>query len=375
GAAYLTSLIERVPSASSAGAYAKIVEDKAILRQLIKAGNDITQLGYQADGDVDNTLDRSEQAIYDIANRRIFSEIIPMKDAVNKTFKMLDRKYKDRGSVSGLPTGYTALDSLTTGFQPSDLIILAARPSMGKTALALNIAEHVATEENKAVGIFSLEMSAEQLVTRMLCSVSKVDAVALRKGFLSEQDWDKLFYGMDKLSKAPILIVDSPGISTLELRAKARRMQKEHNLELIIVDYLQLMAPRRQRDSKVAEVSEMSRDMKILARELKIPVLVLSQLSRAVEQRTVKRPQLSDLRESGAIEQDADVVLFIYREDYYKRIVEEGPDEAEYVHSSDAEPTEIGIAKQRNGPTGRIKLTFLSQYTRFENYEGRGEML
>ncbi|MFH1537730.1 MAG: replicative DNA helicase, partial [bacterium] len=302
GAAYLTSLIESVPSASSASAYAKIVEDKAILRQLIKAGNEITRLGYQADGDVESTLDMSEQAIFDIANRRIFSEIIPMDEAVKKTFAILDRKYKHRGSVSGLPTGFTALDSITTGFQPSDLIILAARPSMGKTALALNIAEHVATEENKAVGIFSLEMSAEQLVTRMLCSVSKVDAVSLRKGFLSEGDWDKLFYGMDKLSKSPIFIVDSPGINTLELRAKARRMRKENNLELIIVDYLQLLAPRRQRDSKVAEVSEMSGDMKLLARELNVPVLVLSQLSRAVEQRTVKRPQLSDLRESGAIE-------------------------------------------------------------------------
>lgn len=362
GAAYLAALLETVPAAGNAGAYAKIVEDKALRRKLIKTGGEIAHLGYQEDTDIDEVLAESEHAVYQIASKRVFSEIIPMSVAVRKTFNVIDQKYRHRGNVSGLATGFTDLDSVTAGFQPSDLVILAARPSMGKTTLALNIAEHAAIVDGKGVGIFSLEMSAEQLVTRMLCSVSTVDATALRKGFLLDRDWQNIFVGMDKLSKAPIYIVDAPGINSLELRAKARRMVKENDIGLIVVDYMQLMAPRKQRDSRVTEVSETSRDMKLLARELNVPVLVLSQLSRAVEQRQIKRPQLSDLRESGAIEQDADVVMFVYRPELYYAHMEKTDPKFKEIENK----AELIVAKQRNGPTGVVHLVFLKDYSRFE---------
>ncbi|MEW6202905.1 MAG: replicative DNA helicase [bacterium] len=373
GAAYLTLLIESVPAPSNARTYARIVEEKSILRDLIKAGSDITGWGYQGDGDVEELVAQAEKAVYDISRKRTFSAIIPIKEAVKQSFAVLDKRYRDRGIVSGLPTGFIDLDALTAGFQPSDLIILAARPSMGKTSLALNIAENVALKEEKGVGIFSLEMSAEQLVTRMLCSVARVDASAMRKGFLMEKDWEKIYKAMGDLSKAPILIVDTPGITTLELRAKARRMQKEHNVELVIVDYMQLMSTRRRFENRVQEISEISREMKLLSRELGIPLLVISQLSRAVEHREEKRPRLSDLRESGAIEQDADVVMFIYREDYYRQLIEGKPETVAELQSAEAEEAELSIAKQRNGPTGRISLTFIKKYARFENFERQRE--
>ncbi|MEW5945026.1 MAG: replicative DNA helicase [bacterium] len=370
GAAYITSLIETVPTPSNARTYARIVEEKAILRQLIQAGNKIVNWGYQCDGEVDEIVSVAEKTVYDVAHKRAFSQIIHIRDAVKKTYELLDQRYKDRGIVSGLPTGFADLDQLTSGFHPSDFIVLAARPSMGKTSLGLNVAQFLAIEESKPVGIVTLEMSAAQLVTRMLCSIARVDASSMRKGFLMEKDWERIAHGMDVLSKAPIFIVDTPGITTLELRAKARRMQMEHGVEFILVDYLQLLSSRQRRDSKVQEVSDISRDLKLIARELNIPVLVISQLSRAVEQRQEKRPQLSDLRESGAIEQDADVVIFIYRKHYYDQLLKDDDEEPE---TQKEDVAEISVAKQRSGPTGRIRLTFLRQYTRFESYEGLAE--
>jgi len=372
GPAYLSTLVDSVPTPKSAHAYAKIVEQKSMLRDLIKAGNEITQWGYQEDGEVDEIVSRAEKLIYEISKGRAFKDISPIKPVLKDAFDQITRKYTDRGGVSGLPSGYRDLDNITAGFQPSDLIILAARPGMGKTSLALNIADYIAVECHRGVGIFSLEMAATQLATRMICSRSRVDSASLRRGFLVDEDWPKIMKSLDQLTKAPIVIVDSPGISPLELRAKARRMQKEYNVEFLVVDYLQLMTSfGKRQENRVQEVSEMTRQMKLLARELNIPVLVISQLSRAVEQRQNKRPQLSDLRESGSIEQDADLVMFLYREEYYREQLGEEGDENETPAGSEPKKAELIVAKHRNGPTGKIDLTFFNEFTRFEPYTAR----
>lgn len=368
GAAYISTVVESCPTPANAASYARIVKDKAQLRQLIKAGQMITMLGFQDDTtDVEESIASSEQAVMNIALGRSSDNIIHIKPALKLAFESIQKKYQDRGGVSGIASGYKDLDQLTAGFQQSDLIIIAARPSMGKTSLALNIAQHVSTQSGKGVGIFSLEMSAEQLVTRMLCSISKVDASALRRGFLIEQDWNNLAKGMEILSRAPLILVDCPGVTTLELRAKTRRMQKEYGIEMVIIDYMQLITGNgRNKDNRVQEVSDISRNLKLMARELNMPVIVLSQLSRAVEQRQNKRPMLSDLRESGAIEQDADLVMFLYREGYYKQAGDEDG-EADFTQP-ESDKTEINVAKHRNGPTGRLNLTFMHRYSTFENY-------
>jgi replicative DNA helicase len=366
GAAYLATLVESTPTAANAKTYARLVKDKSLLRRLIKAGNQITLSGYEQTGDVESIIADAEKMVLDVAMGRSIEDIIPIKIAVASTFDQIQRKYEERGGISGVATGFERLDALTSGFQSSDLIIIAARPSMGKTSLALKIAENACIRNKCGVGIFSLEMSSEQLVTRMLCSVSRVDAAKLRGGFLQEDDWNHLYGGMEMLTKAPLVLVDSPGITPLELRAKARRMQKEHGIEMVIIDYMQLMTGKGRSENRVQEVSEISREMKLMARELNMPVIVLSQLSRAVEQRPNKRPMLSDLRESGAIEQDADLVMFLYREGYYKQ-QGDGEGEVDY-EKPEAEKTELILAKHRNGPTGNVPLTFVHRYATFENY-------
>ncbi|HOO55234.1 MAG TPA: replicative DNA helicase [bacterium] len=376
GAAYLSTLIEGVPTPKSAPTYAKIVEQKSTLRDLIKAGNEIVQSGYDADGEVDEIVSQSEKLLYDISKGSAFKDITPMKPVLKEAFDQINTRYQRRGSVSGLPTPYEEFNRLTGGFQNSDLIVLAARPGMGKTSLALNFAEYLAVNHSIGVGLFSLEMAATQLVTRMICSLSQVDALALREGFLVDEDWPRLSAVLDQLNEAPVVIVDSPGLSPIEVRAKARRMQKEFGVEMIIIDYLQLMSfEGRYSDSRVQQISEITRQMKMLARELDIPVICVSQLSRAVEKRENKRPQLSDLRESGSIEQDADLVLFLYRPDYYKEQQgDAGEDDEGYNEGpkeADEGKTELIIAKHRNGPTGRVDLTFLKRYTRFESYTDR----
>jgi len=374
GAAYLSTLVEGVPTPKSANAYAEIVMQKSVLRDLIKAGNEIVKWGYQEDGGTDELVSKAEKLLYDISKGRAFKDINRIQPVLKQTFDQLNMKYKHRGEVSGLPTGFTQLNQLTSGFQPSDLIVLAARPGMGKTSLALNFCEHMAVEKGKSVGIFSLEMSATQLVTRMLCSMSSVDAGALRKGYLFDNDWPRLSESFTKLNTAPIAIVDSAGISPLELKAKARRMQKEFGVEFIVIDYLQLIVSQGRRpESRAQEVSEITRQLKTMARELNIPVMAISQLSRAVEQRQEKRPQLSDLRDSGSIEQDADLVMFLFRESYYKEQQgdEEGHNDSDDVEDSRHGATELIISKHRNGPTGKVMLSFLKQYTRFEEYTDR----
>jgi len=366
GSGYLATLVESTPTAANAKSYAQIVKEKSLLRRLIKAGNKITLSGYEQSGSVESVIAEAEKMVLDVAMGRSSEDIVPIKVAVASTFDQIQKKYEERGGISGIASGFEKLDALTSGFQSSDLIIIAARPSMGKTSLALKIAEHACIKNKCGVGVFSLEMSSEQLVTRMLCSVSRVDAAALRGGFLQEEDWNLLYNGMEILTRSPLVLVDSPGITPLELRAKARRMQKEYGIQMVIVDYLQLMTGRGRAENRVQEVSEISREMKLMARELNIPVIVLSQLSRAVEQRPNKRPMLSDLRESGAIEQDADLVMFLYREGYYKQ-QGDGEGEVDYERP-EAEKTELILAKHRNGPTGTVPLTFVHRYATFENY-------
>ncbi len=369
GPAYLTTLVECVPTPKSIATYAKIVNDKSVLRDLIKAGNEIVNKGYNGEGEVDEIVSVSEKMLYDISRSRAFKDIIQFKPVLLEAFKEIDAKYKHRGVVSGLPTGFSMLDDLTSGFQNSDLIILAARPGMGKTSLALNFCESLAADKKIGVGIFSLEMSSTQLATRLLCARSQVDAQALRKGFLVNDDWPRLREAFEAYHDAPIVIVDNPNISPIELRSKARRMCREFDVKFIVVDYLQLMSMSGRRyDNRVQEVSEITRQMKMLARELDIPVLMLSQLSRAVEQRENKKPQLSDLRDSGSIEQDADIVMFLYREEYYKdkdKKQRSGHDDDEEDMPEVSKKAELAIAKHRRGPTGVCNMVFLNQYTKF----------
>jgi replicative DNA helicase len=382
GPAYLSALVEGVPTPEHAPSYAKLVAQKAMLRDLIKTGNEIVRMSYDEEETPDEIVSEAERLLYDMSQGRAFKDITPLKEELKKAFEIIDRKYQNRGEVSGLPTGFDDLNKLTGGFQKSDLIILAARPGMGKTSLALNFAEHIAVDNNTGVGIFTLEMSATQLVTRILCARSEVDALALREGWLRDDDWHRLSMASEQLHNVPICIVDSPGLTPLELRAKARRMQKEFGVELIIVDYLQLMSmPGKWSDSRVQQISEMTRQLKMMARELNVPVMVLSQLSRAVETREKdikkKRPQLSDLRESGSIEQDADLVMFLFREGYYLELTQSGAESVQFDESDaqkvDPLKTELILAKHRNGPTGKVFLTFRKEYTRFENASSREE--
>jgi replicative DNA helicase len=355
GASYLASLVDRVPSSANAGQYARIVKEKSMVRTLISRATEIVASGFDSSLTAENLLDRAEQAIFQVSEDRINPSFFPIKEIIKQSIKTLETLYDRREMITGVPTGFTDLDRLTSGFQSSDLIIIAGRPSMGKTALALNIARHAAVEADTPVGIFSLEMNKAQLGMRMLCSEARVDSQKMRSGFLSERDWPRLTRAAGTISEAPLFIDDTPAISAIELRAKSRRLKRDRDVGLIIVDYLQLMRGSPGSERREQEISEISGSLKALAKELDVPVVALSQLNRRVEERHDKRPQLADLRESGAIEQDADVIAFIYRDEVYH------PD------SPDQGRAEIIIGKQRNGPTGKAKLTFLTQYTRFEN--------
>src|SRR3989338_4934357 len=357
GATFIATLVDAVPTAANIVPYCRIIHEKAIVRRLIEGATKIVSQGYDHHGDTDEFLDRAEQMIFDVAERRAKQGFSPVKEIVKDSFKAIEQLYEKRELITGLPTGFKELDRLTAGFQRSDLIIIAGRPSMGKTAFALNIVESAAIDTHKICAVFSLEMSKEQLVQRMLCSRALVDASKLRGGFLAESDWPKLTRAAGLLSEASIFIDDTPALTVLEVRAKARRLQREHGIDMIIVDYLQLMRGVGRVESREREISEISRSLKALAKEVNVPVIALSQLNRGVESRQDKRPQLSDLRESGSIEQDADVVAFIYRDEMYN------PD------SPDAGKAEIIIGKQRNGPTGRVMLAFRSHLTRFDNFE------
>ncbi|MGI6142982.1 MAG: replicative DNA helicase [bacterium] len=355
GLAFVTTLAESVPTAANVEYYARIVEEKAILRRLIREATRIIQNSYEASTEAAAILDDAEQAILRISQYRNQSGFMAIKDLISAAYDRIEFLYQNKGGVTGIPTGFKDLDRLTAGLQPSDLIVVAARPSMGKTSFALNVALHVALEAKIPVAIFSLEMSREQLIQRMLSSEAGIDGQRLRTGFLDEEDWLLLTTAMARLSEAPIFIDDTPSITVMDIRAKARRLVQERGQALILLDYLQLVNSRRAFESRQQEITEISRGLKALARELQVPVVALSQLSRAVEQRQDKRPVLSDLRESGAIEQDADVVAFIYRDEYYN------PD------TEKKGIAEIIIGKQRNGPTGLVQLAFLKDSMRFRD--------
>jgi replicative DNA helicase len=357
GSSYLTQLVNAVPSAAHVTHYAFIVRKKGTLRKLITAAGEISNLAFKEEGEMEDILDVAEQKLFGISQKHLKQNFVPIGNILHATFERIDELHREKGKLRGLPTGYVDLDNLLGGLQKSDLVVLAARPSMGKTSLALDIMRHVAVNVKVPVGIFSLEMSKDQLVDRLLSSQSDVNLWKIRTGHLNEDDFDHIGKAMGELSESPIFIDDAAGNNIMELRTKARRLQSEHGVGLIIVDYLQLMEGRNQ-ENRVQEVSEISRALKLLARELNVPVLALSQLSRGVESRPDKIPQLADLRESGSIEQDADVVMFIYREEMYK-----GKD-ARRPHIA-----EIHIKKHRNGPTGQIDLYFDQEKTSFKNLD------
>jgi len=357
GASYLARLVDAVPLAVNAQHYAKIIADKASLRRLIEKANAIAKRCYDDRGNVDDVIDFAEASIFEISERKTSQSFYPISRLIIRNIETLEENQGNKSLVTGVPMGFGLLDNLTSGLQKSDLIILAARPSMGKTALALNIARNAAVDSEIPVAIFSLEMSKEQLSLRMLCAEARLDSSRLRGGFFSMADWHRLTDAAGILSESPIYIDDSPSLSAMEIRAKARRLKMDKNIGLVIIDYLQLMKARAGAERRDLEISEISRSLKALAKELEIPVLAISQLNRMLEQRNDKRPRLSDLRESGALEQDADVVAFIYRDELYNQ------DENNPLKGI----AEIILAKQRNGPTGRVKLTFLDAYTRFEN--------
>ncbi|MDW0116491.1 replicative DNA helicase [Sporosarcina thermotolerans] len=358
GISYLTEIANAVPTAANIEYYAKIVEEKAILRRLIRVATNIVEEGFTKEDEVEAVLSEAEKRIMEVSNRKNAGDFKHIKDVLVETYDNIELLHTRKGDVTGIPTGFRDLDKITAGFQRNDLIIVAARPSVGKTAFALNVAQNVATKTDENVAIFSLEMGAEQLVMRMLCAEGNIDAQVLRTGNLEAEDWRKLTMAMGSLSNAGIFIDDSPGIRINEIRSKCRRLQQEHGLGMIMIDYLQLiMGSGRSGENRQQEVSEISRSLKALARELKIPVIALSQLSRGVEQRQDKRPMMSDLRESGSIEQDADIVSFLYREDYYDKETE------------NQNMIEIIIAKQRNGPTGTVTLAFAKEYNKFLNID------
>lgn len=353
GAAELARLANFVPTAANVEYYAKIVSEKAILRRLISAATEIATSAYSGQGEVDEILDRAEETIFQVAQRRTQQGFVPLKDILVDTLERLEYLASHHGETVGLPTGLGDLDRITSGLQPSDLIILAARPSVGKTSLALNLARNVALKANVPVVIFSLEMSRDQVAQRLLCSEAAIGSHKMRNGYLDEDEWRRLSAALGRLGEAKIFIDDTPGLSVLDLRARTRRLKAEHGLGLVVIDYLQLMRPARRQENRQQEISEISRSLKGLARELNVPVLAMSQLSRAVEQRQDRKPMLSDLRESGAIEQDADIVMFLYTDA-----------ELEQQNS-----IELIIAKQRNGPTGSFRLFFSREICRFEDLD------
>jgi replicative DNA helicase len=357
GRTYLSSLSNLTPTAVHAVQYARIVERKAVLRNLIGAAGKIASIGYEDPAEIQEAIDRAESTLFSVSERRVATGFTKLRELLHAAYDRLDYLHAHRGEVTGIRSGFAELDALTTGFQKSDLIIVAARPSVGKTSLALNIAEHAAVRERKTVGVFSLEMSKDQLVLRLLSSVANIDSQRLRTGFLEELDFARLAPAMNDLSEAPLFIDDTPNISTMELRTKARRLQAESGLDLVVVDYLQLMqATTTSRDAnRVQEVSEISRGLKSLARELSVPVVALSQLSRQPEMRESREPRLSDLRESGALEQDSDLVVFLWRDK------ERSADD----ERNDVEEINLHLAKHRNGPTGRMKMMFRKTQTRF----------
>lgn len=357
GVAYLTDLANSVPTAANIEYYAKIVEEKSLLRSIITVATSIVSMGYQGTEEVDVILDEAEKQIFQITQKRNVAGFVSLKNILIETFERIEKIYESKGGVTGVPTGFPDLDRYTAGLQPSDLIILAARPSMGKTTFALNIIRHATIELKMPVIIFSLEMSKEQLALKLLCSEAGVDNQRIRTGTLLDSDWPRLSHALGRLSDANMFIDDTPSVSALEIRARARRIKAEHGLGLIVIDYLQLMQTRGRSENRQQEVSEISRSLKSLARELGVPVIALSQLSRAVEQRTDKKPNLSDLRESGSLEQDADIVAFLYREDYYN------------PETDKKNITELIIAKQRNGPVGSIDFLFQKEFSKFVGLE------
>lgn len=360
GVSYLSDLANSVPTAANVEYYSKIVEEKSLLRRLIRVATDITASGYSSEEEVEAILNSAEKQILEVANRKNSGAFISIKDVLVETYDNIEQMQNFKGDITGIPTGFVELDRITAGFQRNDLIIVAARPSVGKTAFALNIAQNVATKTDENVAIFSLEMGASQLVMRMLCAEGNIDAQRLRTGKLEAEDWQKLTMAMGSLSNAGIYIDDTPGIRISDIRSKCRRLKQERGLGMILIDYLQLIRGNgKSGENRQQEVSEISRSLKGLARELEVPVIALSQLSRGVESRQDKRPMMSDIRESGSIEQDADIVGFLYRDDYYDK------------ESENKNIIEIIIAKQRNGPVGTVELAFVKEYNKFVNLERR----
>ena len=358
GVSYLSELADSSPTAANIEYYSRIVEEKSLLRRLIRTATEIVTDGYSRDDEVDMILDEAEKSILEVSQRRNSGAFIAIKDVLVQTYDNIELLQNRKGEVTGIPSGFLELDRMTAGFQRNDFIIVAARPSVGKTAFALNIAQSIATKTEENVAIFSLEMGAQQLVMRMLCAEGNIDAQRLRTGRLTEEDWQKLTMAMGSLSSAGIYIDDTPGVRVSEIRAKCRRLKQDKGLGVVLIDYLQLIqGSGRSGENRQQEVSEISRTLKALARELEVPVIALSQLSRGVESRQDKRPIMSDIRESGSIEQDADIVAFLYRDDYYNR------------DSEDQNMIEIIIAKQRNGPVGTVELAFIKEYNKFVNLD------
>jgi len=360
GVSYLSSLVNMVPTAANIKYHSKIVREKGLLRSLLSSATEIASKVYEDNLEAEEMVDYAERSIFDISDKRVKASFITLKELIKSSFEMIEHLYDKKEAITGVPSGFRDLDELTTGFQKGDLIVVGGRPSMGKTAFTLNIAQHVGLESREPVAIFSLEMAKEQLAFRMLCSEAMVNSNSIRKGFIKKEDWHKLTGAASKLTGAPIFIDDSSGITALELRAKARRLKMEHGLSLVIVDYLQLMRGKGSFERREQEISDISRSLKALAKELSIPVIAVSQLNRSVEQRRPPTPMLADLRESGAIEQDADVILFLYRDEVYNKDTPANKGEAEVI-----------VAKQRNGPIGKVNLTFNSSCTRFLNRADR----
>lgn len=360
GVSYLSELASSVPTAANIEYYARIVEEKSLLRRLIRTATEIASDGYAREDEVEALLSEAEKNILAVAQRKNAGAFHNIKDVLVRTYDNIEQMHQNAGEITGLETGFIELDRMTAGFQRNDLIIVGARPSVGKTAFALNIAQNVAQKTGENIAIFSLEMGAEQLVMRLLCAEGNIDAQRLRTGTLTDDDWGKLTMAMGSLSNTGIFIDDTPGVRISDIRSKCRRLKQEHGLGMILIDYLQLiLGSGRAGENRQQEVSEISRSLKQLARELKVPVIALSQLSRGVEQRQDKRPMMSDIRESGSIEQDADIVAFLYRDDYYDK------------ESENKNIIEIIIAKQRNGPTGTVSLAFVKEYNKFVNLETR----
>ncbi len=357
--AYLAGLVRDTPGAANAADYAVIIRERALLRDLIQTGNDIARSAYHPEGKpISELVDAAEREVFAIAERgkRRGSGFVRLREVLDDTVDRLDTLHQAGGSITGLATGFSRFDEYTAGLQPGDLIIVAGRPSMGKTTLAINIAENAALGEGKPVAVFSMEMSMEQLAFRMISSLGRVDQSHLRNGRFSDEDWPRINGAIQQMAEAPVFIDDTPALTPTEVRARARRLQREHGLSLIVIDYLQLMSVSGTKENRATEISEISRSLKALARELRLPIIALSQLNRSVEQRTDKKPVMSDLRESGAIEQDADLILFIYREEVYDQ------------DTARKGIADISIAKQRNGPTGEFPLTFIGKFTKFENF-------